>query len=305
MSFRHRAGFLAAPAPVYFDQLIPERSGSLPNVVMVHGGSHTGSCYMLTADGRPGWAYRFAAAGYQVTVPDWPGHGRSGGALLEGLDGHVVAGALAALVRALPTPVVLLAHSMGAAFAWRVAELCRERITHVLAVAPAAPGNCAPVGALVSEDERGVVVATGTRLVSVPSERYSRASRAMLDAKLVGAGTQFPASAVAAYAQLVSPTAARLVYERANVGGSQLRVGEPQRLAGLDITVVTGSADLDHPREVDAGLVDWWRAQGAKARLMWLADHGIEGNGHMMMLEANSDEVADLLIGVLVDGASR
>ena len=30
-----------------------------------------------------------------------------------------------------------------------------------------------------------------------------------------------------------------------------------------------------------------------------LADHGIRGNGHMMMLETNSDAVADALVGWL------
>ena len=54
-----------------------DRAPGKPPVVMVHGGGHTGTCYLATPDLRPGWAPRFAAAGRNVFVPDWPGHGRS------------------------------------------------------------------------------------------------------------------------------------------------------------------------------------------------------------------------------------
>src|SRR5262245_13528242 len=67
-----------ATHPIYVDHLPAAHrvAGRLP-VVMVHGAAHTGSCYLVTPDLRPGWASRFAAAGRDVFVPDWPGHGRS------------------------------------------------------------------------------------------------------------------------------------------------------------------------------------------------------------------------------------
>ena len=63
--------------PIYVDQVQPRGASTKAPVVMVHGGGHTGACYMATPDLRPGWAQRFAAAGRDVFVPDWPGHGRS------------------------------------------------------------------------------------------------------------------------------------------------------------------------------------------------------------------------------------
>jgi hypothetical protein len=36
---------------------------------------------------------------------------------------------------------------------------------------------------------------------------------------------------------------------------------------------------------------------GAKPDVVRLADQGLHGNGHMMMLETNSDAVADVLAG--------
>src|SRR5207249_6199929 len=71
MSVSHCAEFVAHSFAVYFDHLTPDSSAHHPNVVMVHGGSHTGSCYLITAEGKPGWAYRFAERGYRVAVPDW------------------------------------------------------------------------------------------------------------------------------------------------------------------------------------------------------------------------------------------
>ena len=73
---------------------------------MVHGGAHSGACYQRTADGRPGWAYRFAERGYRVVVPDWPGTGRSGYIALDELDGATVVEGLGALIRSLGAPVV-------------------------------------------------------------------------------------------------------------------------------------------------------------------------------------------------------
>ncbi len=36
---------------------------------------------------------------------------------------------------------------------------------------------------------------------------------------------------------------------------------------------------------------------GSKPDRLALAEHGIHGNGHMMMLESNSDAVADAIVG--------
>lgn len=50
------------------------------------------------------------------------------------------------------------------------------------------------------------------------------------------------------------------------------------------------------PRAVDAAIVDWLKEFGATARHLYLGDWGVEGNGHMIMLEQNSDEVASPII---------
>ena len=61
--------------------------------------------------------------------------------------------------------------------------------------------------------------------------------------------------------------------------------------------VVSGTHDLSHPRAFDQKLVDWLSPRGAYADFLPLGDIGIEGNGHMMMLEDNSSEIASLIGG--------
>jgi hypothetical protein len=68
---------------------------------------------------------------------------------------------------------------------------------------------------------------------------------------------------------------------------------------GKRLVLVIGTNDPDHPVEMDKPIVDWLNQNGAKADFIFLGDRGIEGNGHVMMLESNNDEIADLLVSWL------
>ena len=78
--------------------------------------------------------------------------------------------------------------------------------------------------------------------------------------------------------------------------GRQVRVSDPGKLAGKRVLVITGTDDLDHAREVDGAIVTWLNGNGAKADFCFLGDRGIVGNGHMLMLEDNSDEIAGIIL---------
>jgi pimeloyl-ACP methyl ester carboxylesterase len=47
-------------------------------IIMVHGGTRTGTTYTGTPDGRESWAQYFARRDYAVYVVDQPGRGRYG-----------------------------------------------------------------------------------------------------------------------------------------------------------------------------------------------------------------------------------
>src|SRR5688572_5554524 len=46
-------------------------------IVFFHGASSTGTTWMQTPDGRPGWAHYFVDQGYIVYITDQPARGRS------------------------------------------------------------------------------------------------------------------------------------------------------------------------------------------------------------------------------------
>ncbi len=295
-NLRHSAGLSDGDASVYYDCLEPASGATRPTIVMIHGGAHTGSCYLRTADGRPGWAYIFAARGHRVVVPDWPGCGRSGFVAADRLTGETIVQGLGTLVASLAPPVFLMTHSMSGAFGWRLLELHAARIARVIAVAPAPPGNIQPQPEVLDEDNSAVELKAGTQRIRCDKRAPSVAERAFVEQKLIGESLFFPRHLIDAYAASLLPIPARLLYERRNVGGSQVRVRDLAALRDARVLVLTGTNDLDHPRELDASIVTWLRAEGARADFLYLGDRGIVGNGHMLMLEQNSDAIAELVL---------
>jgi pimeloyl-ACP methyl ester carboxylesterase len=112
----------------------------------------------------------------------------------------------------------------------------------------------------------------------------------------IGGSTLFPRDQIASYAAALNPIPARLLLERRNVAGSQLRVVDFSKFRGKPVLVLTGTNDLGHARAVDEPIADWLNANGAEADFIYLGDVGLTGNGHMLMLERNSDALAQLII---------
>src|SRR5262245_39175367 len=62
---------------LYAEFQIPARRSHPWPIVMVHGGSQSGTNFTGTPDGREGWAQFFLRQGYAVYVVDQPGRGRA------------------------------------------------------------------------------------------------------------------------------------------------------------------------------------------------------------------------------------
>jgi pimeloyl-ACP methyl ester carboxylesterase len=263
---------------------------------MIHGGSHSGSCYQLTADGRPGWAYIFAARGYPVVTLDWPGMGRSGAVDEVAITFDAICESFSNALAQIGGRFVLLTHSMGGAIGWRLAELSTDRVDAVVGIAPGPPGNMQPVPRVLSRTAEGIEVETPHRRFRIGSRPRSQNDPAFIHDKIIGTSRHFPRENVATYAASLHETPTALLTQRVNIDGAQVKVADPRKLAGKPILVVTGTDDLEHPRLDDGAIVDWLNANGAKAEFLWLGDHGISGNGHMMMLEKNSDAIADRIL---------
>jgi len=304
-SITHAARFVHHDGiTIYADRLMPARAPEYLPVVMCHGGGHSGACYLLTADNRPGWAYRFAAAGYPVWLPDWPGCGRSGDVPFADLTGERLVAALAAvLAEAAATSsngkIVLITHSMSGAMGWKLVEQHGSLIDRVVAVAPSPPGNIQPEATVIEETADEVVVESFGMTRRLARDRAYVGGLEFITHKLIGKSARFPGDMFGMYAGHVAGVPPRLIYERQNIGGSQLKIENLRAFDGLPVMVLTGSEDTDHPKDIDGAVVDWLMDAGAKAEYWWLPDRGINGNGHMLMMEDNSDVLADMIIGWL------
>src|SRR5262249_3130209 len=63
---------------MYVEYLAPQKITHPYPIVMIHGTAQTGSNFIGTPDGRPGWAHNFLARGYRVYLVDQVGRARSG-----------------------------------------------------------------------------------------------------------------------------------------------------------------------------------------------------------------------------------
>ena len=70
---------------MYVEVMVPKQIRSPYPVVLIHGAAQTGVDWLLTPDGRPGWAYNFLDMGYVVYLQDGPARGRS--QYVPGVDG--------------------------------------------------------------------------------------------------------------------------------------------------------------------------------------------------------------------------
>jgi len=294
-TFQRTSAFAPTQPMVYYDHLVPARAVGKPTIVMLHGGAHTGMCYLATADGRPGWAAYFAKRGYPVVVPDWPGSGRSGAIPDDALTAERVCQGLGELLEHLPGRLVVMTHSMSGAYGWHLLGKHGRKIAAIVGIAPSPPGNIQPMPPVLSRGADFVEVKGLAMTLRLPLNAPNYASEKFVRDKLVGKSTRFPRDRIVGYHASLRAIAPKLLYQRQNVEGSQIKVDDTASFSGKPILIVTGEHDIDHPRDEDGRTADWLRQQGAKVDYRFLADEGIGGNGHMMMLESNSDQIAGLI----------
>lgn len=312
---------LVASGQMYVRYQIPaERRHRYP-IVMVHGGGGQGLDYLGTPDGRPGWATWFVRAGYAVYVVDrvahgrsphhhdvngpgtppanytfittmftgcakkptypqaslhsqWPGSGEVGDPTVDQLIAGMgpMLGSLAANQHAMQRcgvelldrigPATLMTHSMGGPFGYLVADLRPKLVKAMVVIEPVGPAFAEVPG--LGGLEWG--------LTAIPVT-YDPPARTPADLKR----QMRPASAAGLKDCPVQAEPARQLIN----------------LKGIPIAVVCSQASW--MAQFTHGTRDYLVQAGADAELLRLEDAGIRGNGHLMMVEKNSDEVAAYL----------
>jgi pimeloyl-ACP methyl ester carboxylesterase len=317
---------------LYAEYQIPSAQTHPWPVVMVHGGGQTGTNFTGTPDGREGWAQYFLRRGYAVYVVDQPGRGRAayetrayGPAAPVNFDtarsrfaaperfnlwpqarlhtqwpGKAEPGdpafdqfyssqvpaiqdftlqqrlnrdAIVALLEKIG-PSILLTHSQSGAFGWPVADARPDLVMAIVAVEPNGPPFYDVTNLAAPEWFRDAP--TNTRSwgpTAVPL-------------------TYVPAVANAGELKLVrQPKADGPDLVRCWLQAEPAR--QLPKLAALPVLVLTGEASYHAP--YDHCTVKFLEQAGVHPTFVKLADAGIHGNGHMMMIEKNNHEIAALI----------
>jgi pimeloyl-ACP methyl ester carboxylesterase len=307
------------------DMLTPEPAAHRYPLVLIHGMAQTAVNWLTTPDGRQGWAEWFAEQGWSTVILDQAGRGRS--AWQPGLDttpkpvpvgviekyftapaesglwpqarlhtqwpggankGHagdpVFDQFYASQVASLPSresetlmraagaalldrigPSVLVTHSQAGLYGWLIADARPALVKAIVALEPSGPPCKEAIFLNGNERSWGL---TSTPLTYDPPPS---------------------AEQPLAFEQQSEPDAPDLVPCWAQKGAPR----RLKNLAGIPVLVVTGEAS--YHAAYDHCTARYLEAAGVKTEFVRLADKGIRGNGHMLMLEKNTLEIAAFL----------
>jgi pimeloyl-ACP methyl ester carboxylesterase len=315
---------------MYVEIRIPANQTHPYPIIMVHGGSMSGTNFTGTPDGREGWAQYFVRRGYAVYVVDQPGRARSG--FLTAVSGPMrnsersnsasrfvsqekfkqwpqavlhtqwpgtgelddpatlqltmsqlpaIADfnqqqplnrdALIALLEKIG-PAILLTHSQAGAFTWPVADARPDLVKAILAIEPNGPPfyQVEFVGAPDWFKQGALALPYG---ISILPLGYAPAVSAASELQMV---------------QQDKPDGPDLVR-------CWLQKDPARQLPNLKmpILVLTGEASYHAP--YDHCTVKYLEQAGVRPTSIRLADRGVHGNSHVLMLEKNNKESAAVI----------
>ncbi|WP_428487357.1 alpha/beta fold hydrolase [Rhodopila sp.] len=257
----------------YVQFIVPANAGGRPPVVLVHGGCLTGAMWETTPDGRPGWLDRFLRAGFPVHLVDGVERGRAGWCALPGVWPE--------------TPVARSAQEMWTLYRFGPPEGYPHR--------QAFKGQRHPVAALDTLLCQHVprwfstIPAAAEALVAIldrigPAVLVSHSNGGLIALEAAWRRPDLIAGAV-----LVEP--------------SGFPQGEPAaKLSGIPFLFMMGDYLDATPlwqglAAAMTGLAVRLIQQGARVTDWRLAEMGVHGNSHMLMMDDNSDDLAARVVG--------
>lgn len=312
---RASVGLLPPPYKLFWERLDPPEPSDLPPLLMIPGGAATGASYRMTPDGRRGWADYFQERGHTVYTTDWPGQGRGGYIPSPELSYSFAAEAMASLVHAIGDPrLIVFTHSMSGAVGWKLLEIARDSLAAIVAIGPSPPGNVQPrpvpvgtdpeqasiAGEVISESDQQVHIRFRGNDFHIDYGAHASDVGDYISRLGIGDSKRWKEEWLDVWRSSFLFVPPRLMAERLNYRGAALSIDHDADLSGKRVLIVTGTCDAAHSRNDDGGTAEFLKARGADVQFLWLGDFGILGNGHYLMYEDNSEEIAALIADHLV-----
>ena len=301
-------------------------------MVLFHGNGQTGVDWLQTPDGRAGWAYYLIEQGYVLYMVDYPARGRS--AYVPGGVHGDLGIRTAAQLQTIWTdveemgdfplndnhtqwpgegrpgdPVFDAFIKTQVQFAGQSTTLARhaaiellEQIGPVILFTHSQGGG---VGFGVTDGAPGLV--KGLITVEPGGPQIGRVSTSQVAYTGDPANAWGPVNYPLTYAPAVSDPSEFKTYleDEADQPGEVpcwLQEEPARQLVNFaDVPVLSVSADGTYHRVFDACIPKWLNQAGVETDFVRLEDVGLSGNGHMMMLELNSDEIIAYIHEWMVD----
>jgi pimeloyl-ACP methyl ester carboxylesterase len=290
--------FTDEPAPVaghvtvnqmYVSYMVPEGATGSP-VVMIHGGTVTGKTYETTPDGRMGWSEYFVRQGHPVYVPDQVGRARSGADISfynRVRTGEAPLGALPNVFRHADEQNWTL---------WRFGPAAGE----------AFPDTQFPVEAAGELSKQSVP----DLIFTLPDPNPNVAATADLSARLEGAVLMGHSQTgrLPLEAALADPAGVRgmILVEPGGCRADTWTDEEIAALAPIPTLVVFGDhleAETRLPAmnwqsvyEDCQAFIERVNARNGNAEMLHPPELGIHGNTHLIMMDRNNLQIADLIL---------
>jgi pimeloyl-ACP methyl ester carboxylesterase len=257
---------------MYVQYYLPQnKKGRLP-ILLWHGGGLSGVTYETKPDGQPGWLNYFVGKGWDTYVSDAVERGRSGWS--NTFKGDPVF---------LPLGDPWERFRVGPIGSWNADK--GKRVTY--------PGTQFAIEAYEQFMKQGVPrwLTTDDAIVAAYIELIDKVCPCVV---LVHSQSgAFGFKALEARPDKVKA----LVAVEPTLGGDRNKVGS---IKNSPVLVIYGDNATDHPRwskirQTGLDYASVLKAAGGSIEVIDLPDAGIKGNSHMIMMDKNSDQVADLI----------
>jgi len=237
---------------MYVEHWIPTAVRHPFAIVLVHGGYGQGTDWISTPDGRRGWASQFLEQGFKVYVVDRPGQGRN--------------------------PHHPFIHGLNDPQAPTFEGVARR-------IGALGPNHTQWPGAGNAADPAiaQVVASLGQPMANNPITQGVWRSRGAMLLDDIGPAVFVTHSDGAVFAWVTAQERPALVKGIVAIEPPPLTA-----LPAIPIAIVT--ADASPAAATDPGLVSTLRGAGAAVEHIRLAEHGVRGNGPMVMMEKNNRE---------------